>query len=133
LAQQLASQAESVTVVIGAGTATGLMLVDRFTELGCTVHLATDDGSAGRAGTVVEAAMPLIDSGAHDAVYACGPEGMLIGLARSCSSIGMPCQVSLERYMRCGIGLCGSCHCGELLVCYDGPVVNGETFLNSLT
>ena len=132
LSRQLANRVEAITVAVGASTATRIMLADHFRALGCRVHLATDDGSEGQAGTVVEAAMRLIDSGTPDAVFGCGPEDMLINLARFCCSTGVRCQISLERYMRCGIGVCGSCHCGDLLVCHDGPVVRAETFLNAL-
>ena len=132
LSRQLSNRADEITVAIGASTATRVMLAGRLRALGCKVHVTTDDGSQGDAGTVVEAAMRLIDSGTHDAVYGCGPEDMLISLARSCRAVGVSCQISLERYMRCGIGLCGSCNCGDLLVCHDGPVVSGETFLDAL-
>ena len=132
LSRQLSNRVDEITVAIGASTATRLMLASRFRAFGCKVHVATDDGSQGHAGTVVEAAMRIIDSGTHDAVFGCGPEDMLISLARFCRAVGVSCQVSLERYMRCGIGLCGSCKCGDLLVCHDGPVVSGETFLDAL-
>jgi len=133
LSRQLAESVEDLSVIVGASTASRLMLVERFRALGCRVRLATDDGSAGHRGTVVEAALPVIDSGTVDAVYACGPEGMLITLAQFCTLTGVRCQLSLERYMRCGVGLCGSCHCGGLLVCHDGPVLDAESFLSALT
>ncbi|MFH1927758.1 MAG: hypothetical protein ABIK79_06250, partial [Chloroflexota bacterium] len=96
-------------------------------------HIATDDGSAGYAGTIVEAVTPLIEARAVDTVYACGPEGMLVNLAQLCMHTGTPCQISLERYMRCGIGVCGSCHCGGLLVCQDGPVIRADRWLEAIS
>ena len=129
LARQLMENREAVVVALGANTADDLVLVERFLSLGCDVRVATEDGTSGQAGTVVDAAIPLIENGLVDGVYTCGPEGMLRKVASSCWHYGVPCQVSLERYMRCGIGLCGSCHCGDLLVCLDGPVVRGEVWL----
>jgi len=132
LARQIAPQVKEINVALGASTVSRLMLTERFRALGCRVHLATDDGSAGHAGTIVEAVTPLIEARTVDAVYACGPEGMLVNLARLCTHTEISCQISLERYMRCGIGLCGSCHYGDLLVCQDGPVVLAERWLGAI-
>jgi len=133
LAKQMAPKVEEISVALGASTASRLMLAERFRAIGCRVHLATDDGSTGYAGTIVEAVTPLIEAKVVDTVYACGPEGMLINLAQLCINTGTPCQISLERYMRCGIGLCGSCHCGELLVCQDGPVIRADRWLEAIS
>lgn len=132
LARQFIKTTDNVSVAIGDRTASQLMLAQRFRSHGCKVHISTDDGTLGHAGTVVELALPLIKSGAVDSVYACGPEEMLVNLAQACTHARVPCQVSLERYMRCGIGLCGSCHCGDLLVCRDGPVIGAERWLKAL-
>jgi len=43
-----------------------------------------------------------------------------------CEAHGIPCQVSLERYMRCGFGVCGACVCGHAVVCKDGPVFGSK-------
>ena len=51
---------------------------------------------------------------------------LLQALHRRTREAGLPCWVSLERVMRCGIGVCGSCHCGGRLVCADGPVFPAE-------
>jgi len=58
----------------------------------------------------------------YDAVLGCGPEIMLRYLLPACKEAKMPCQVSLERLMKCGSGLCGSCVVDGLRVCADGPV-----------
>ena len=133
LAKQIAPKVEEISVALGASTASRLMLTERFRAFGCRVYLATDDGSTGYVGTIVEAITPLIEARAVDIVYACGPEGMLIKLAHICTHTGIPCQISLERYMRCGIGLCGSCHCGDILVCQDGPVIRADRWLEEIS
>jgi len=109
-------------VVLGARTAAEQMLAWQFAGLGLTPLTATDDGSAGRHGTAVQVAAPLLADGWPTAVYACGPEAMVRALRPLAAAAGVPCWISLERVMRCGLGVCGSCHCGDRLVCADGPV-----------
>ncbi len=90
--------------------------------------------NTGNAGLTVQAekagrnqqAEKACDAGAFDMVYACGPEIMMHKVFQICESHGIPCQVSLERYMRCGFGVCGACVCGDRLVCRDGPVFGSE-------
>jgi len=111
-----------VTVVIGARSEADLLFPQRFAELGCSVILATEDGSAGVRGLATEVAESLLERGEVDAVYACGPEAMLNRVLELCRAHGLSCQLSLEEYMRCGLGVCGSCRRGGMLVCRDGPV-----------
>lgn len=129
LAKVARSRGHDVTAVLGARAAEGLMLEWRFREAGARVALTTDDGTAGARGTVLEAVGPLLAEGWPDAVYGCGPEPMLRALDARARAHSVPCWVSLERVMRCGIGVCGSCHCGERLVCADGPVFRAEDVL----
>jgi dihydroorotate dehydrogenase electron transfer subunit len=111
-----------VEVALGARSAADLLFVERFRELGLPVHLATEDGSAGEAGLVTDAVGPLLAAGGFDHLYACGPEGMLDALARLAGGAGVTADLSYEAYMRCGIGICGSCEHAGRLVCLDGPV-----------
>jgi dihydroorotate dehydrogenase electron transfer subunit len=112
-----------VHVVLGTRTSTALFFQERYAALGCAVHLATDDGSAGYHGTAIDLAASLLDSGAGvGAIYACGPEPMLDAAFSLAQDHSLPCQLSYEAYMRCGIGVCGSCVIGGCLVCRDGPV-----------
>jgi dihydroorotate dehydrogenase electron transfer subunit len=57
-------------------------------------------------------------------VYACGPEKMVRKIFDLAEERKIPMEASLERMMRCGIGLCGSCAIGKYRVCRDGPVFN---------
>jgi dihydroorotate dehydrogenase electron transfer subunit len=111
-----------VTTVIGARSRADLVFPQRFAELGCSVVLATDDGSAGVQGLVTDVAKSLLERDEVDAIYACGPEAMLNKVLELCRDHGLSCQLSLEKYMRCGLGVCGSCQRGGMLVCRDGPV-----------
>jgi len=102
------------------------MLRWRFEALGCQLIVATEDGSEGYHGTVVGAVQDGLAARWPDAVYACGPEPMLRAVAKRADSLGLPCWVSMERAMKCGIGVCGTCHFGDRLVCRDGPVFEGR-------
>jgi dihydroorotate dehydrogenase electron transfer subunit len=59
-------------------------------------------------------------------VYSCGPEFMIKGVLDTCRRFKLPVEVSLERYMHCGIGICGFCTINGLRVCKDGPVFSGK-------
>lgn len=123
LAEAARRRGDAVRVVLGARSADQLMLAWRFAELGCHLTLTTDDGSAGLRGTVLDGIQAITEGGWQpQAIYACGPEAMLAAVVERAEALATPCQVSLERVMKCGLGVCGHCHCGEFLVCQDGPV-----------
>lgn len=122
LAQRAVGTGRRVTAVIGARSRADLVLPQCFAGLGCSVVLTTDDGSAGVRGLTTDVAESLLERDELDAVYACGPEAMLDRVLELCQSHGLPCQLSLEEYMRCGLGVCGSCQREGMLVCRDGPV-----------
>ncbi len=114
-----------ITVAVGARTADELLFIRRFAELDVDLRLTTEDGSAGQRGLVTDAVEPVLAAGQVDTLYACGPHGMLTALDGLCREYGVPAQLSWEAYMRCGIGLCGSCEHDGLLLCVDGPVLAG--------
>ncbi|MEM0377426.1 MAG: dihydroorotate dehydrogenase electron transfer subunit [Thermofilum sp.] len=95
----------------------------------CRVHVATDDGSAGFAGPVHKLAESLLASESFSKLYTCGPEPMIAELLRLAEEAGIPLEASLERCMRCAVGVCGSCVLDPLglRVCRDGPVFDGDT------
>ena len=94
------------------------------------VFITTDDGSRGKKGNVMVEAQWLIEGKKIDAVYACGPERMMEAVAKICREHGIPCQVSVERYMKCGVGVCGSCDINGRFACIDGPVMSGAEALS---
>ncbi len=92
-------------------------------------EIATNDGSYGFKGNAVQLFKRLLDTSEPFRVYACGPRPMLFSLYREIKRLGAleRAEFSLERYMRCGIGLCGSCvKSGGLRVCVEGPVFRGD-------
>jgi dihydroorotate dehydrogenase electron transfer subunit len=88
--------------------------------------VCTDDGSYGIKGTTVTLMSKLVRDESFDCVYTCGPELMMKAVLDISNQNSIPVQASLERYMKCGIGICGSCCLDSSLVCQDGTVFNGR-------
>lgn len=122
LARVLRDAGSYVAAAIGARSSAELLFVERFAAMAVPLHVATEDGSAGARGRVTDIVSPLLASGRFDRLCACGPEAMLESLAALCREVRAPAELSHEAYMRCGIGICGSCEHEERLVCRDGPV-----------
>jgi dihydroorotate dehydrogenase electron transfer subunit len=121
------------TVLLGARTAGDLLFTQEFSAA-ATFRIATDDGSAGHPGYVVDL-MDTIDIRCFDTICVCGPERMMNIVLRRLAKDGVANRgrFSLHRYMKCGIGVCGSCCIdpGGLRVCRDGPVFSGDILLES--
>lgn len=126
LAEALAERGVAVSVAHGAPTAERLVAARLFEDVARRVETATDDGSAGVRGFVTALVPGLLADDRPDVVYACGPEPMMCAVARLAAEAGVPCQVSLERLMACGVGACLSCtvstRSGLKRACADGPV-----------
>jgi len=123
LARIALEQGCRVTALIAARTEAYLLLPAHFRALGCRVLTCTDDGSDGhRPALAPDVAAELLHDHPFDALYACGPAPMLDALETLARERHIPAQLSREAYMRCGVGVCGSCTHGDQLVCRDGPV-----------
>lgn len=113
--------------LLGARTAAELPFTERLGAV-TDLRLATDDGSAGRHGYVADLLGDL-DLSAFDAIAVCGPEPMMVAVRDRLASTGALDRswFSLHRYMKCGVGVCGSCAVDPdgLCVCRDGPVFPG--------
>jgi dihydroorotate dehydrogenase electron transfer subunit len=122
-----------MTMLLGARTEAELLFVDQLDE--CTdVLIATDDGTLGVKGFVTTL-MDDLNLGAYDHVAVCGPEVMMRAVLTKVEEKGIShrSEFSLHRYMKCGIGVCGSC-CVDpsgLRTCKDGPVFSGDNLLKS--
>jgi len=118
---------EKVSLYYGVRNSTLAAGVDDFQSAGVTVHMASDDGSIGTKGFVTQL---LLSHGPRGPLVGCGPEPMLHALMKIASKWSVPCQVSLETPMACGIGICFSCVTKVKTpdgwdykrVCVDGPV-----------
>jgi len=93
------------------------------------VIVVTEDGSYGKKGLVTDVMEKICLETKFDAVYTCGPELMMSKVVQIATSQGFFVQASLERMMKCGIGICGSCCVNEDLVCRDGTVFDGKHLL----
>lgn len=117
---------KNAVVVLGFRSRNAVILQEDFEKYGCKVLIATDDGSAGFHGLVTDC---MKDEPA-DVIFACGPTPMLKAVCAAADQRKIPCQISLEERMACGIGACLGCACklrnGEKEyyghVCKDGPV-----------
>ncbi|MHA1768344.1 MAG: dihydroorotate dehydrogenase electron transfer subunit [Candidatus Thorarchaeota archaeon] len=131
LVYTLLSQGSEVTLLIAAQTKDALIYLDEFSHApveGLTVELATNDGSAGYHGLATEAASAIMKQSEFDALYTCGPELMMVGLYELALEQEIRFEASLERHMKCGCGICGTCALDPTgdLVCTDGPVFTGD-------
>ncbi|MCP4116304.1 MAG: dihydroorotate dehydrogenase electron transfer subunit [Desulfobacteraceae bacterium] len=124
----LAPMIESVpcgkTIIQGARSGDHLLFKERFAA--SDVLYTTDDGSFGQKGFVTEVLADAMAKNMFDMVYTCGPEVMMKKVFDLCEANSVRCQISLERYMRCGFGVCGACVCGKERVCVDGPVFESQ-------
>jgi len=117
-----------MTMLLGARTENELLFVDQLDE-STDVLIATDDGTLGVHGFVTDL-FDEVNLTAYDRIAVCGPEPMMRAVlarldAKDC--LGKT-EFALHRYMKCGIGLCGSCCIDPdgLRVCRDGPVFTGD-------
>ncbi|MCX7781384.1 MAG: dihydroorotate dehydrogenase electron transfer subunit [Negativicutes bacterium] len=120
-----------VYVLMGGRTQEEMFWPPLFQNVCESIHIATDDGSLGRCGTALDMLPEVLEQNKIDVVYTCGPRVMMEGVAKAAAEMGIPCQVSLEEHMACGVGACLSCTCAasdgtRRKICSDGPVFWAE-------
>jgi dihydroorotate dehydrogenase electron transfer subunit len=128
-------RAKHVTLCYGARSSDSLAGVDDFRRAGVEVQLSTDDGSLGHRGLVTELIGPAVKGLPLSCrIVCCGPEAMMEAAVKIAEELGVPCQVSLESPMACGIGICFSCvkkirdpsgGWDYRRTCVEGPVFDG--------
>ena len=127
LSKVLKGRGVDSTILLGGRTAELIPVRTEFEPFG-RLCLATDDGSLGHKGLVVQ--HPAFDEG-YDMIYTCGPTPMMKAVARSAAQRGIRCEVSRENMMACGVGACLCCVTdtdeGHRCVCKDGPVFDIST------
>jgi dihydroorotate dehydrogenase electron transfer subunit len=130
LTEKLAKIADKVTVMSGVKSQENLLFLERVDKICSCVNseavYTTEDGSYELAGLITDQAKQKLTEDKFDIIYTCGPEPMMYKMFLLAEQYKVPLQASLERIMRCSIGLCGSCQIGKLRVCKDGPVLNSE-------
>ena len=128
-AERAIAGGSDVTVALGATQAAELLFRQRFESMGAHVEVATDDGSEGARGFVTGVAERLLTRHGFDAVWTCGPEVMMQKVALAARPTGVPVLCSVERHMKCALGMCDACALGPYHVCVDGPVFPAERLL----
>ena len=120
------------TAILGFRSADRVMMVDEFRDVCTDVLVATDDGTAGHYGFVDALVRQVLEKdGTFDGVLACGPKPMLNSVRRVAEAFNIPCQVSMEERMGCGVGACLVCTCDmqdgkRKHVCKDGPIFDSK-------
>ena len=124
LAKKVKSKAAKLVFVIGAKTKDELLFIDKLEEVCVKRDLVatTEDGSYGIKCLATTPLESLLAKEKFDMIYTCGPEQMMRKVLDLAEKNGIALEASLERLMRCAIGLCGSCVVGKYRVCRDGPV-----------
>lgn len=124
---------EKPVVITGFRNKDLVILQSDFRKDNCELYLTTDDGTAGEKAFVTDVLKRKLND--IDEVCACGPSPMLKAIAEICNDANVPCQISLEERMGCGIGACLVCACAVrkndgtedyVHVCKDGPVFDSK-------
>lgn len=128
------SKNNNVTFIIGARNASGLNILNNFELKNIQTFVTTDDGSKGIKGNVVDKLKVLLTDKSYDMILTCGPEPMMIAVGKIALDHNIPCQMSLEARMACGVKACVGCSIktndGMKKVCYDGPVFSADTIVD---
>ena len=118
-------------ILMGGKNAREMFWTEIFRPIVKEIFMTTDDGSIGRSGLAVSVLSEVLPYGGYDGVITCGPEPMMIATYELALALHLPCQVSLEKRMACGLGACLSCSIATTKgqrkkVCTDGPVFWAE-------
>lgn len=123
LGKELKKQGFSPIFALGARTVSQIKLLDDFDKIG-NVFITTDDGTLGTKGVIT--CSEVFNDMKFNKIYVCGPTPMMKAVAKQAFLNGIPCEVSLENMMACGLGACLGCvektKKGNICVCSDGPV-----------
>jgi dihydroorotate dehydrogenase electron transfer subunit len=122
LAPLVEKHAKIKNVIIGGRSKEFTLFKNRFS--GAT--FTTDDGTYGGKGFVTVPLKKLLDTENVTKVLCCGPEIMMQNVINLCNEYNVECFISIERYMKCGFGICGQCVCGDKVVCKEGPIFNAK-------
>lgn len=128
----------NVEFLMGARNKDLLLYGQKILGLGVNLHISTDDGSAGFHGYVTQlldqtlSKADLQPEEKIDLVFTCGPEAMMKAVGEVADKYKVDCYLSMEKHMKCGIGVCGQCAIDDTgeLCCMDGPVMCWKNLRN---
>ena len=136
LAKNAKKDGKNVNTYLGFRNKDLVILEDDFKNVSNNLCIATDDGSYGKNGFVINFLKEDIEGGKIDSIYACGPIPMLRAVKELAVEKNIPCQVSLEEKMACGMGVCIGCSVKKaesskenpeyVNVCKAGPVFDAN-------
>lgn len=123
-----------IKAITGFRSKDRVILEDDFKRIGADLSVCTDDGSYGEKGLVTFPLIEELEKGSTAIICACGPTPMLKAVINTAKTYNVPCEVSLEQRMACGVGACVGCAVNinrsgrdfVLRVCKDGPVFKAE-------
>lgn len=134
IVSDLIKKGNDVDVVAAAVTKDELLYAESLEKEGANIHHCTDDGSFGFKGFATDCTLELLKDSNYDYAFVCGPEIMMKGIFDILEEASIPAQYSLERYMKCALGVCGQC-CVDSegwRICVEGPVFENEK-INQIT
>ncbi len=127
LAKMLNQQGIRPNILLGGRSKQHVLGIEEYVKHG-NVLIMTEDGSIGNKGLVTQ--HPIFQQQTIDQIYCCGPDPMMKAVARIATEKNIPCQVSLENMMACGIGACLCCVTktkdGHKCICTEGPVFDSD-------
>ncbi|MFX1392149.1 MAG: dihydroorotate dehydrogenase electron transfer subunit [Promethearchaeota archaeon] len=129
LIEPLKINKKNIFVAIGAKDEPSLIFSDRVIDLIPNTLCTTDDGSVGKKCFVTDTIEDIIKNEKIDLIMTCGPEVMMKEVLKIAEAKNIEVQASLERKMKCGVGICGSCCLGEnnnISICKDGPIFKSD-------
>ena len=134
LSKVATEQSFNSTMILGYNTKEQILRIDEFQKHSTNLQITTMDGSFGEKGLVTVPLERELVTGNYGMLYACGPEAMLKSVAQLAEQYDIPCQISMESLMACGVGACLGCSCktnveGKEIyqrVCVEGPVFNSR-------
>lgn len=125
LLNELLEKKVNVKLIYGAADKEKFIYLKELeNKLGNDLYISTDDGSLGTKGYATDVFEELMKKEKFELVYGCGPEIMLKKIFEISGRNKTNCELSLERYIKCGFGVCGQCAIDDKLVCMDGTVFN---------
>ncbi len=127
LLEELKKNGAKTTFVLGARSKNRLLFEKKIKETADELVVCTDDGTAGKKGFVTDALKELFGKKKFDCVFTCGPEMMMYNVFKLCEKEKIQVQASLERFMKCGFGVCAACMVDDVILCADGPVLFSKT------
>ena len=128
IASDLLKKGNAVDVVPAAVTKEELLFMESLEKSGAKIHPCTDDGSFGFEGFATDCTVSLLEDNSYDFAFVCGPEIMMKGIYEILEDAGISAEYSLERYMKCALGICGQCCVDNTgwRICVEGPVFKNE-------